>query len=370
MKTKKGDVFLKIKIKQEDLKTGIAICMPAVAKTSTNPWLEGFLLSVSSTEAKMTGYDCNNAIVYNLPCEIIEPGETVISAKLFSNIVGKSIGDITIETNNSTCYISSGMSVYELAIYDADNYPEIPTPPKSDGVVIQTNLIKKAYKKISAFTGAESLGNPILKTIRIDIIDGKIDFVACDGYKIADAFYKYEFDSSTVFSINIEKSILRCISDIESDVVTIYPGKRHNLIKTNNTTFIVRAWDGEFINYKELFSKDENYSKGKVDVKEISKAIDMAIPVVDNAKKTPIRLNFNKDITISSCSSLGNMKTTCPMIESVKPLEIGFNSQFLIDGFAACSQKEVDLKTLNATSPIMILDEETRILILPMRLKK
>lgn len=353
-------------IKKADLQKGLSICAQSVAKITTNPIMEGILFSASSDTLKLTSYDFSNAIVADVDAEIIEPGEVVISYKVLTSIISKCTEEIKFTQNGPVCEIRSGNSVYSVNIFEGDSFPELPFVRHSDDKVsVSVETIKKAIKKVGNFVANNSNSNPIITTVRVDIGNGKITFVACDGFRIAK--YSEKIDTNQSFSINLEKATMRNIATLDVENVLIEKGNRHNIITCEGFTFITRTYTGEFIDYKSALAITPK-TTGKVSVNAFGTAVNMATPIVDDAAKTPVRIAFGDDIRITSSSSIGRVNTDCSMIEPVEPMEIGFNSRFLIEALNVCDSEEITIELLNPVAPMKIIDENSEFLILPMRL--
>ena len=65
----------------------------AVSGKSTLPSLEGVLLRTSGSSLFLAGYDLDLGITTTIEAQVSEPGEIVLSAKLFGEIVRRLPGD-------------------------------------------------------------------------------------------------------------------------------------------------------------------------------------------------------------------------------------------------------------------------------------
>ena len=71
----------------------------AVASKTTMPILEGILIQTNDNQVKFTTYDLELGIEYVIDCEVIEQGNTVVTATVFSEIIRKLPDtDISIRT--------------------------------------------------------------------------------------------------------------------------------------------------------------------------------------------------------------------------------------------------------------------------------
>lgn len=361
---------MKLIITHRELKDALNICSKAIQKNTTIPLLEGVLFSASNDEVKLTTSNFTDSIILKIDAEILEPGEIVIPFKILSEITNKCQADITIETISATaCEIKCGHSVYKLSCYDATDFPELPSVENlGDAITVPLEVIKTAIKKVGNFVSTNSM-NPIMQTIKIKVCNGLITFVACDGFKLSK--YTTTLQQGVDFDINLEKSTIKNISLLTGDNIVIKKGNRRNIISSddNRTVFITKTISGEYLDYEAALNISPT-TTGEVNVNEFGTAINMAVPIIDDFKKTPLKIEFGDEITITSVSNIGTMQSKCQMEKGTKPITIGFNGAFLIDALNACSDEKITIELTNAVSPMIIRDEETIFLILPMRLRQ
>ena len=364
---------MKIKLKKEKMKKAIDICLPAIAKISTNPITEGFLISASSESIKMTAYSFTNAIVYNFKnFDVNEPGETVIPARLFSAIINKCVaGDISLEATHTGCKIKSGSGEYQLSVHNAEDYPEIPQMTENENPFsISTEVFKRGYKKVIGFTKSDENNGytKILSSvIKLHATPDIVEFVGCDGVHLSCA--KFPNKSKEIIDINISREIARCLSNLECENITIIPGRRHNKITAGDAVYIARVYDGNFVDYKAALNA--KFTKtGKIDCVALADAVNMTTPVLEKVEKNPVRLEFSNDeIKVSSTSALGKMKTSIAVEKPIDGLVIGFNAKLLLDALTACSDRIVELHAINGVNAIKLTDDESEIMVMPMRMR-
>lgn len=100
----------------------------AVSGKSTLPALEGILLRAAGSSLFLAGFDLDLGITTTIEAEVREPGEIVLTARLFGEIVrrmpGESVMLVTDEKLNAT--IRSDVTEFTIMGISASEYPEIP----------------------------------------------------------------------------------------------------------------------------------------------------------------------------------------------------------------------------------------------------
>jgi DNA polymerase-3 subunit beta len=133
---------------------------------------------------------------------------------------------------------------------------------------------------------------------------------------------------------------------------------------------ISKVIDGKFPDYEKVIPQDERV-EAKSNVDEFVSALDR-LKSLSSDRKGVIKISLNSGIM----KFLINDAISGDGIEEVQtqykgqPLEIGFNSNYLIDVASVLESKEIVLMLKDATSPIQIKDENDSLstyIIMPMR---
>lgn len=363
---------MKIEITKEELKRVVAVCAPMVAHTSSTPIVECVLISASSDEAKMFAYDFTNSVSCNMDARIIAPGELVLPAKMLMDILSN-VGDdiICLEVVGSNCMFRSGSCSYELPLTDASLFPEMPSVQDMNAlpwVEIDLQDFKSAYKKVAACCASGT--NAAVSGVHIETSGKDVQVVGCDGYRVSIAKLSGSCSESLCFTL--DKTVARAIASVIGDKVRIHVGRRYNVACIDEIQYIARTFSDAFIDYKRAMAYDiaETVTVSK---KNLEQAIKSALPIVDNAAKTPLKLTFGDKLVVQSYSARGHVKTSCDLDDrsgNNEPIEIGVNSRFLLDSIAACDTDKLQIRLKNSISPIRVQDENTDVMVLPMRLRK
>ena len=360
------------KIKQNDLREAIEISAKAIPIRSTNPAMECFKIKNKNNKIFIVSYDGQNAISAPVKGNIEEDGAFLVNAKTLSGIVSKLSNDIEFKTKGNKLTISSGESKYTLSIMKEENFPEVPlVHDKGDNCfIIKGEALKNAFKKVSPFIKS-SPSKPEAGGMFIKTLNGITEFVGCDGFHLAVVSYETNGDDC---SINIPKETMRGIIPVinDDDDVAVYVGSRNMRIVINGYNFICRQYDQPYMDYDPIFNEAVNGNIINLSLTEFERAIDTATPLIEKAEKTPVILDVNKDnIQISSCSSIGKMKTRCNITSNLqKKIRIGANSTFLNDALRAMESEEIEIIIKSSTSAILIRDENCKAIVLPMRVKQ
>lgn len=121
----------------------------AVSGKSTLPALEGILLKATGSSLFLAGYDLDLGITTTIEAEVREPGEIVLTAKLFGDIVRRLPDDtVSLTTDEKlNTVIRSGLTEFTIIGISANDYPEIPSVGDGVGFTVPQNTLKSMIRQ-------------------------------------------------------------------------------------------------------------------------------------------------------------------------------------------------------------------------------
>ncbi|MBP5177739.1 MAG: DNA polymerase III subunit beta, partial [Clostridia bacterium] len=160
--------------------------------------------------------------------------------------------------------------------------------------------------------------------------------------------------------------------DKDEDEVAVIIQDNSLMIEIDNTVFITRLLEGEYIDYKKIVP--QNYlTTFKVNRAALYNSIERA-SVLARVMKNIIKFDVHENyVDVSSDSDLGNVKENVLISLEGKDITIAFNSKYLTDSLRVISDEFVTFNLNSAIAPCVIksnIDEEYLYLILPVRLNQ
>lgn len=358
------------------IQQAIAIASRSAASKSPMPALEGLLIEAGH-DVKITGYDLKKGVYTNFPADVAEPGEIVLNAKLFGEIV-RSLPDgiVTIVTDGMKTSITCGASDFAVLGSDSAEYPELPSVDRQNAVSIPQNILGKMIRQ-TIFAVSDNESRPIYTGALFDICGDTLTIVAVDGYRLALRKESIREGGIEDCSFIVPGSAL---SDIEKlcadsdDAVEINVGTKHISFVLGNTVLVSRRLEGEFLNYNKSiptqFSIMVRTERG-----DFMRAVSRVSLVIDEKAKNPVRLTVSDETIDLSCrTSIGNADDQCAAsVSGGSGMTIGFNNRYLLDALRAAPTDEIRIGFNTASSPAVMMpgDESDSFayMILPVRLK-
>ncbi|MBM7872162.1 DNA polymerase-3 subunit beta [Clostridium pascui] len=364
---------MKFTCEKSNLQEGISIAQKAVTGKSTMPVLQGILLKALGSSIILTGSDIDLSIETKIKADIIEEGDIVVDSKIFGEIIRKlpnDIIEITTKDNNSIEIICQ-KSKFTLIHMNAKDFPELPTINENTIFQIPQSILKSMIKS-TIFAVAQEETRPILTGLLFEIKDKRLNLVALDGYRLA---VKSEYiDSESTINAVIPGKTLNEVSKIleetdENVNITFTPN--HILFTIGETKIVSRLLEGEFIKYQSIIPDEYNL---KVIAKrsELLGCIERASLMGKDGNTNLIKLDIQgENMIITSNSQLGMVREELNIILQGQPLQIAFNSKYLIDALKIMDEEEISMELSSSVTPCIIKNNEVNnctYLVLPVRL--
>jgi len=174
------------------LVAGLNITGRTVAQKSALSAIEGILCRAGST-LSLTGYNMETAITYMIDAEVSDPGECVLPAKLFGDIIRRlPEGMVTVVVDeNYKVSIRSGYASFNISAENADDYPELPDVGDGKSIRIPQTALKELIGG-TIFAVGEAQGRPIYTGVKFEVEDEKVSAIAVDGFRLARRTYHCE----------------------------------------------------------------------------------------------------------------------------------------------------------------------------------
>lgn len=358
------------------LVSAISVASRTVAPKSAIPSLEGLLVK-AGVKVMLTGYNLETGITVGVPADIAEPGECIMPARLFFDIIRKLPDDeVTVSVDESfRVSIRGGISSFTITAMTAEDYPELPDVESEKGIPVPQRELREMISG-TIFSASENMARPIHTGCLFEIADESVTVVAVDGYRLALRRYIPEQPLERTVKFVAPAAALKEVEKILDDTddpAVIYLGTKHILFTIGNATLVCRILEGEFLDWRRVLPQN-NPIKVAANVREVTDSIERVSLVISEKIKSPVRCTFGHNTAdFRTTSTIGEAHDMCSTAGDGKNLEIGFNSRYLLDALRAVPTPEVSLELINGLSPIVLnpCDGSGKFsyMVLPVRLK-
>ena len=363
---------MKIICEKRDLVEAVTNIQRAVSTKSSVPALEGILLRASGETLFLCGYDLEIGMTTEIPARVREEGATVLSAKLFGDIVRRLPADsLELDVDEKDrATIRSGVSEFTIAGVMASEYPELPKIRGEWQFSAPAGALKSMIRQ-TLFAVADSDAKPIHTGTLFEIGGGVLRLVSVDGYRLAMREEAVQSDCHTDFVVpgKTLAEISRLLGD-EGDV-QLFVELRHIAFRAGGYTVISRLLEGEFLDYRAAIPPSHT-SEAIVRTRAFTESVERVSLLITDRLKSPIRCQFLENEVQLSCSTpIGAASDAFPVEFTGNTLEIGFNNRYLLDALHNVETDEIRVQLGGPLNPMKILPKEGEaflFLVLPVRL--
>ena len=345
---------MKFSINQSELTNALSIVIKGSSNKSTLSILAGIYIKACDNEIILQTTNLELSVRLSVPALIEQPGETVVPAKLFLDIV-KTLPDMAIslvlEDSTLTVFCdNTTFSLKTLNPLDFPAFPEIETEQEAQfPFKVFSSMVKSTAKIVS-----HDESRAILTGVLISQEGTTLKMVATDSYRLGVAETELVSSASEVFEAVISGSFLQDIAalPISDDLITIALNENQIIIKYQNTTFINRRIEGVFPNYRQLIS-NEYKTRVKVSTRALQEAV-RRVSLLSN-KVSPVQINVDSESNImtllTNSQDIGNAQETLTCEIEGDSVDNAFNYSYMLDGLSVIKSDEVYLDLYGEMKP-------------------
>ena len=358
------------------LSMGLGIASRTVAQKSSLSVIEGILCRAGHG-VSLTGYNMETAITYCVEAEVTEPGQCILPARLFGDIIRRlPEGPVTVLVDESfKVSIRAGYASFTISAESAEDYPELPDVNSGRPVRIPQNKMKELISG-TIFAVSENQGRPIHTGVKFEVEDTAVSAIAVDGFRLARRTWHPEEGLGRELNFVVPapglKEVEKILTDSDEEMAFTL-GSKHILFEIGATTLVCRLLEGDFLDWRKVVPTNCPV-KLCADVGELARSIERVGLIVSEKYKSPVRCVFGKNVLqLRTQTTIGAAEDRCQLAGDGKDLEIGFNVRYLADALKVIPSEEVMLELTNNLSPIVLTPADEKqdfaYMILPVRIK-
>ena len=361
---------------KNSLVQGLNIASRTVAQKSSLSVIEGILCK-AGLGICLTGYNMETAISYEIEAEVTDPGECILPAKLFGDIVRRlPEGPVTVVVDETyKVSIRSGYASFTISAENSDDYPELPDVNTGRAVPIPQRELKEMIGG-TIFAVAENQGRPIHTGVKFEVTGDSITTIAVDGFRLARRTYHPQEPTGREMNFVVPaqglKEVEKILTDTEENA-SFTLGPKHILFQIGPATLVCRLLEGDFLDWRRVVPTNCPV-KLIAHVSDLVSSVERVGLIVSEKYKSPVRCKFtNQEVYMRTNTTIGAAEDRCTLAGDGDEMEIGFNVRYLADALRAIPSEEVTLELTNGLSPLVLtpVDEKQDFayMILPVRIK-
>ena len=355
---------------------GLNIAGRTVAQKSSLSVIEGILCK-AGVDLNLTGYNMETAITYAVEADVADPGQCILPAKLFGDIVRRlPEGPVTVVVDdNYKVSIRAGYASFTISAESADDYPDLPDVSTGRPIQIPQTKLKELISG-TIFAVSENQGRPIHTGVKFEVTNDSVTAVAVDGFRLARRTWHPEESTQRELSYVVPAQALKEVEKILTDtdeMASFTLGPKHILYQVGKATLVCRLLEGDFLDWRRVVPTNCPV-KLVANVSDLASSVERVGLIVSEKYKSPVRCTFsNQVLNMRTTTTIGAAEDRCAIAGDGKELEIGFNVRYLADALKVIPSEEVTLELTNGLSPIVLTPVDDKCdfayMVLPVRIK-
>jgi DNA polymerase-3 subunit beta len=357
---------MKFIIERARLLPSLAHIQSVVERRNTIPILSNVLLKAADGALALSATDMDLEIIESVPADITRPGATTAPAHTLYDIVRKLPDDshIEFETNpeNGSLSVRAGRSNFRLGCLPTEDFPQMAgtTMPISFtlGAADLRTLIDRARFAISTEETRYYLNGIYLHAAKAGDVP-VLRAVATDGHRLARVEMPLPVGAAEMPGVIVPRKTVAEVRKLLEDVtnpIAISLSDTKLRFAFDSVVLTSKLIDGTFPDYERVIPAG-NDKVLEVNPRQFASAVDR-VATIATEKTRAVKLSIDRGALTVSASSpeSGSANEELEVRYDATPLEIGFNSRYLLDITQQIEGDGCRLTIADAASPTIIRD--------------
>ncbi len=357
---------MKLTIERAALLKSLAHVQSVVERRNTIPILSNVKLDGQNGRLSLNATDMDLDFVEMVPADILRPGATTAPAHTIYDIVRKlpdgSQVEIDFDGGDSQLTLRAGRSKFVLACLPVEDFPALSDGPLPYNFTVASAELK-ALIDHTRFAISTEETRYYLNGIYLHGAAGATGDVlraaATDGHRLARTEITLPDGAAGMPGIIVPRKTVNEIRKLidETDApVAIGLSDTKIRFTLGDTVLTSKLIDGTFPDYERVIPTD-NDKQLDVDVGLFAAAVDR-VSAISTEKSRAIKLNVEKGTVTLSASSPESGSAVEEVEGSYEstPIEIGFNSRYLLDILGQIEGDTARFAMADASAPTVVRD--------------
>ena len=349
---------MRVTVERTDLLKSLSHVHRVVERRNTIPILGNVLLTSKDAELSLRATDLDVEVIETVPVEAAPGGAATVPAQMFYDIVRKlpegSQIVLAAAPDRSVMTIQAGRSEFTLQTLPAADFPDIAAGELTHRFTVAAGDFKRLIDKTQFAISTEET-RYYLNGIYLHAVQSgnrlMLRAVATDGHRLAQYDLAAPPGTEGMPGVIVPRKtvgeVQRLIDGSSSEVtVEVSPSKIR--LSLDGIVLTSKLIDGSFPDYSRVipFNNDKTLEVPKKDLEE---AVDRVSTVAsERGRAVKLALSAGRLVLSVTNSEQGSATEELEVSYDAEPLDIGFNSRYLLD---IASQIDGDVAVLKLAEP-------------------
>lgn len=368
---------MRVTVERAALLKALGHVQSVVERRNTIPILSNVLLDAKDGVLTLTATDLDLAIVEGAPAQTSIAGATTVAAHTLFDIARKLPDGAQVElaTGDGRLALAAGRSRFQLQTLPREDFPAIADGDLPFGFSLPVATLRQMIDKTKFAISTEET-RYYLNGIFFHVTEEAkpaLRAVATDGHRLARVAIDRPDGAVGMPDVIIPRKAVtelrKLLDEAEGDVRVQLSATRIRF-SLANAVLSSRLIDGTFPDYSRVIPTG-NDKIMKIDTASLSEGADR-VSTIATDKTRAVKLSLTEDrLTLAVTSpENGTASEELAANYSSTPIDIGFNSRYLLDILAQIETPEVEIHLADGASPTLIRegkDSNAIYVLMPMR---
>ena len=371
---------MKVTIERAELLKSLGHVHRVVERRNTIPILANVLVRAEKSALSLKATDLDLEVIEWIAAEVAPAGSTTVPAHMFYEIVRKlpEGSQVVLESSSDRAVLAirAGRSRFTLQTLPESDFPDLAAGDMTHKFTLAAADLKRLIDKTQFAISTEET-RYYLNGIYLHVAGGAksqtLRAVATDGHRLAQTDLPVPAGAAGMPGVIVPRKtvieVQRLIEDSEAEIAIELSSAKIRF-SIGDVVLTSKLIDGTFPDYARVIPSG-NDKELVVDKKDFEAAVDR-VSTVSSERGRAVKLSLSSGKLILSVTNpdSGSATEEIEVDYSADPIDIGFNSRYLLD-IAAQLDGEVDvLRLADPGSPTLIEDKDAKgslYVLMPMR---
>jgi DNA polymerase III subunit beta len=371
---------MKVTVERAQLLKSLSHVHRVVERRNTIPILGNVLLRAENAQLALKATDLDLEVTETLAAETATGGSTTVPAHMIYDIVRKLPDGAQIllegDGDRSVMAIRAGRSRFTLQTLPESDFPDLAAGEMSHSFKLAAADMKRLIDRTQFAISTEETRyylNGIYLHAAGSAKAATLRAVATDGHRLAQVDLPLPKGAEGMPGVIVPRKtvgeVQRLIEDTEAEIaVELSSGKIRFTI--GNVVLTSKLIDGTFPDYGRVIPQN-NDKELVVDKADFAAAVDRVSTISsERGRAVKLALSAGKLVLSVTNPDSGSATEEIEVDYAADPLDIGFNSRYLLDITSQIEGEAAVLKLADPGSPTLVQDKDNRnalYVLMPMR---
>ncbi|MCX7973075.1 MAG: DNA polymerase III subunit beta [Candidatus Aminicenantes bacterium] len=350
---------MRFKVLREKILDELQLLQGVVEKRTTMPILANILIEAKENQIEMTGTDLEVGFKTKVEAEVEEEGALTISGKRLFDIV-KLLPEEQkisfIEKNDLVMEIKCGKSQFKVLCMTKEDYPLIPEAKFEKKIILPLEKFKEMIDRVYYAIAQEQ--RYYLNGALFIVKNKKIDLVSTDGHRLAYTSEELpELDYKNEIRVIIAKKTLAELRKLNDTYLDFDLDENNLFFRSGQRILISRLIETKFPNFEAVIPKNNPvvlFINKEAFINAIRR---VALITTERAKAIKLEIEGESLKLFSSNPEIGEARDEIEIEHHGPNLEIGFNSQYLLDFLTNVDSSRIKFELKDENSAALMTPE-------------